>query len=62
MTLRPAFAAQVSHDTVVVPMLFCRYDPKLVEGFKVDPKSGFLTGERFSESQEIQGKQLLLQP
>ena len=31
------------------------YDPKLVEGFKADPKSGFLTGQRFG-SQEIEGE------
>lgn len=40
--------------------LVCRYDPKLVEGFKVDPKSGFLTSERFNESQELPGKQGLI--
>jgi hypothetical protein len=31
------------------------YDPNRVEGFKADPKSGFLTGERFGESQELEG-------
>lgn len=31
-----------------------QYDPKLVAGFKADPKSGFLTGERF-QSEDMEG-------